>query len=307
MIVTERVAAGSSPRLFRGDLFTVAAEATDLRGGLVAVVDLLLQERAVAGVEWWTPAEDGTSFRRELGRGSTVGPRTPCPLGAAGVLVLIGPRVTGLEAAATRLRPLVHHWWIAERLADHAARLARRNSALEDTVALVAHDVKSSLMAALRSGRLHDGLRRTLGIVDSIADAVHAGEVAEHVASTVEAVRDAVADVDNAGLEVRTSGAGQLPFPPDVLRAVLRNLVGNAAAAGALSIHVSTDTHAGRSTLTVDDDGCGFGAVTAYRTGSRAGLALCERLLARFGGRLDVAPHPVRGTRAVLVASGTAA
>ena len=43
-----------------------------------------------------------------------------------------GRRRPGLECAGTRLRPMVHHWWTAERLADHVARLARRNSALED-------------------------------------------------------------------------------------------------------------------------------------------------------------------------------
>jgi hypothetical protein len=41
MIVTERVAADSSPKLISEDLFAVAAEATDLRGALVAVVELL--------------------------------------------------------------------------------------------------------------------------------------------------------------------------------------------------------------------------------------------------------------------------
>jgi signal transduction histidine kinase len=307
MIVTEWLVADATPKLFHSDLFVVAAEASDLRGALVAVVDLLLRQRAVAGVEWWAPAEDGASFRREFGHGSTVGARTPCPLGAAGALVLIGPRAPGLEAAVARLGRLVHHWWLAERLADHAARLARRNSALEDSAALVAHDVRSALTAALRSGRVHEGVRRTLDIVDSIAGATHADEVQQHAGSTHEAVRNAVADVADPGLEVRTSGAGQLPLPPDVLRAVLRNLVANAAAAGARTIHVSTDTREGRSTLTVDDDGSGLGSGSTYRTGSRVGLALSRRLLARFGGWLDVSPHPVRGTRAVLGVSGAAA
>jgi signal transduction histidine kinase len=203
-----------------------------------------------------------------------------------------------------RLRPLVHHWWTAERLADHAARLARRNNALEDTAALVAHDVKSSLTGALRSGRVHEGMRRTLDIVDSIASAVHADELQEHVGSTDEAVREALADVDDTNVEVHTSGAGRLPVPPDVLRAVLRNLVGNAAAAGARSIQVSTETRGPRSTLMVDDDGSGLGSAIGYRTGSCVGLALSRRLLARFGGRIDVAPHPARGTRAVLVVGG---
>ena len=52
MIVTESVTADSSPKLFRSDLFIVAAEATDLRRALVAVVDLLLRERAVSGVDY---------------------------------------------------------------------------------------------------------------------------------------------------------------------------------------------------------------------------------------------------------------
>ncbi len=53
----------------------------------------------------------------------------------------------------------VHHRWTAEQLAEHAARLARKNEALEDFAALVAHDVKS----------------QTSGSRDGLAVEIHAG------------------------------------------------------------------------------------------------------------------------------------
>src|SRR5258705_3169732 len=62
----------------------------------------------------------------------------------------------------------------AEQLADHAARLARKNEALEDFAALVAHDVKSSLICALTSDEPRKALLRALEIVDSVLAATRA-------------------------------------------------------------------------------------------------------------------------------------
>src|SRR3954447_14636562 len=61
----------------------------------------------------------------------------------------------------------------SERLAEHAARLARKNEALEDHAALLAHEVKSSLLSALHSDDLRRGVNQAIELVDSILQAVH--------------------------------------------------------------------------------------------------------------------------------------
>jgi signal transduction histidine kinase len=221
--------------------------------------------------------------------------------------VLLGARLAGLEVAVERLRPVVHHRWTAERLAEHAARLAARNKALEDSTALIAHDVKSSLTCALRSGRLQDGLHQTFEIVDSIAGTTHADGADAWVASIEQSVGAAVKDLGGTAAEVVTAAGGQVPLPPDVLRVVLRNLLGNAMAAGAHLIRVSATTMGAQPALVVDDDGGGLGANSGYRTGSQRGLALCRRLIGRFDGRIILEPHPVKGTRAVVLLSGASA
>ncbi|HEY3083933.1 MAG TPA: hypothetical protein VGK28_00600, partial [Candidatus Dormibacteraeota bacterium] len=44
-------------------------------------------------------------------------------------------------ATSSRGLPVRHPRWTADQLAEQAARLARRNEALEDFAALVAHDI----------------------------------------------------------------------------------------------------------------------------------------------------------------------
>src|SRR6201999_2023360 len=123
-----RVSGGSSGAeplrgSFDDDLFFVAPAADGVRAGLAEVFTLLRCKYAIAGVEWLSPAADGVSFRLELSAGDAIGPRTAEPLGAAGNLVLVGDHAPRLKLEIARLRPLLHHWWTAERLAEHATRL----------------------------------------------------------------------------------------------------------------------------------------------------------------------------------------
>jgi signal transduction histidine kinase len=289
---------------FDDDLVYVAAAAEGVRAGLVEVFTLLRRKYAVAGVEWWSPAADGVSFRLELSTGDAIGPRTAEPLGAAGSLVLVGEPAPGLKLEIARLRPLLHHWWTAERLAEHAARLARENRALEDFAALVAHDVKSSLATASRNDELRESLKPALEIVDSILDAMYADRAGGGVASPAECVQQAVSDLGDIRAAIVTNLTGDFPIPPCVLRVVLRNLLANAVAADARHIHVSALAHADRRALVVDDDGVGLGSSTGYAAGAQLGVALCRRLVARFGGVIELKPRAVRGTRAVIVMSG---
>jgi signal transduction histidine kinase len=191
-----------------------------------------------------------------------------------------------------------------EQLAEHVARLARRTEALEDFAALVAHDVKSTLVTALRDEDPHAGLMRALELVDSILEAVRVDHAAGVAARLAECVQRAIADLGDSHIEIVASVTGEFPIPPDALRLVLRNLLANAVAAGAERIHVSALAEGDQRMLVVDDDGVGLVSGDCYATGAQLGLCLCRRLVERCGGTLELRQRAAGGTRAVIVAAG---
>jgi signal transduction histidine kinase len=194
-----------------------------------------------------------------------------------------------------------------EQLVEHVVRLARKTEALDDFAALVAHDVKSSLLAALLDEDPREGLTRALELVDSILEAVRADQVATGVARIADCVQQAITDLGDSRTEIVASVTGEFPIPPDALRLVLRNLLANAAAAGAKRIHVSALARGDQRVLVVDDDGVGLASADQYATGAQLGLRLCRRLVERCGCVLELRPRAVRGTRAVIVAAGARA
>jgi signal transduction histidine kinase len=191
-----------------------------------------------------------------------------------------------------------------EQLVEHVARLARKTEALDDFAALVAHDVKSSLLVALLEEDPRQGLTRALELVDSILVAVRADQGGTGVARLADCVQQAIADLGDSRTEIVTNVTGQFPIPPDALRLVLRNLLANAIAAGAKRIHVSALARGDQRILVVDDDGVGLASTDRYATGAQLGLRLCRRLVERCGCALELRPRAVRGTRAVIVAAG---
>jgi signal transduction histidine kinase len=191
-----------------------------------------------------------------------------------------------------------------EQLVEHVARLARKTEALDDFAALVAHDVKSSLLAALRNEDPLEGLTRALELVDSILQAVRVDQGGTGVARLADCVQQAIADLGESRTEILASVTGEFPIPPDALRLVLRNLLANAIAAGAEKIHVSALARGDQRILVVDDDGVGLASNDRYVTGAQLGLRLCRRLVERCGCGLELRPRAVRGTRAVIVAAG---
>jgi signal transduction histidine kinase len=287
------------------ELLYVIAAAEDFRAGIAEFFTRLRRIPAVAGAEWWTPAADGSSLRLELSAGSATGVRTPIPIGKAGTLVLVGESAGRLEPAVARLGPFLQQRWMVERLAEHAAQLARKNEALEDFAGLVAHDVRSSLVCALISDAPRESLMRALDLVDSILEAVRAdGADGADGAAAAGSVHQAVADLGEIDAEVITSVTGDFPIAPAALRLVMRNLLANAVAAGARRIYVSALAQGDRRALVVDDDGVGLGSSDGYASGAQLGLLLCRRLVARFGGVLELKPRAVRGTRAQIVLTG---
>jgi signal transduction histidine kinase len=194
-----------------------------------------------------------------------------------------------------------------EQLVEHVTRLARKTEALDDFAALVAHDVKSSLLDALRDEDPREGVTRALELVDSILEAVRADPAATGVARLAECLQQAIADLGDRHAEIVANVTGEFPIPPDALRLVLRNLLANAIAAGAERIHVSSLARGNQFVLVIDDDGVGLGSADRYATGAQLGLRLCRRLVERCGGVLELRPRAVRGTRAVIVAAGAGA
>ena len=194
-----------------------------------------------------------------------------------------------------------------EQLTEHVARLARKTEALDDFAALVAHDVKGSLLAALRDEDPREGLTRALELVDSILEAVRADTGGTGVARLADCVQQAIADLGDSRTVIVARVTGVFPIPPDALRLVLRNLLANAIAAGAEQIHVSALARGDQRILVVDDDGVGLASNDRYATGAQLGLRLCRRLVERCGCVLELRPRGVRGTRAVIVVAGAEA
>jgi signal transduction histidine kinase len=205
-----------------------------------------------------------------------------------------------MQATATRTST-------EEQLVEHVARLARKTEALDDFAGLVAHDMKSSLLAALRNEDPRVGLTRALELVDSVLEAVRVEQGGTGVARLADCVQQAIADLGDSRAEIVSSVTGEFPIPPDALRLVLRNLLANAIAAGAERIHVSALARGDQRILVVDDDGAGLASTNEYATGAQLGLRLCRRLVERCGCGLELRPRAVRGTRAVIVAAGAEA
>ena len=191
-----------------------------------------------------------------------------------------------------------------EQLVEHVTRLARKTEALDDFAGLVAHDVKSALITALRDEDPRAGLTRALELVDSILEAVRADQGGTGVARLADCVQQAIADLGDSRTEIVASVTGEFPIPPDALRLVLRNLLANAIAAGAERIHVSALASGDQRVLVIDDDGVGLASADRYATGAQLGLRLCRRLVERCGGVLELRPRAVRGTRAMIVVAG---
>jgi signal transduction histidine kinase len=272
-----------------------------------AAVESLRRLGGARRVEWWAPTEDGTSFRLEAAEGRGRGRRTVIPAGTAGAIVVTGERWShALVAAANRLAPQLRRRFADELLAAQAARLARRNEALEDFASLVAHELKAPLHAALLQPDTVDAVEQALGLVDTLLEAARAdvsGDVwcapAGAVAGALDDLGPIAAAIESADLPAR------FPLPAVTLRLVLRNLVANAVAAGAQRIEISGGWSADDPILVVSDDGVGLEATSGYTNGSGLGLGLMRRLAGRFGGTIELTTDPSgSGTQAILAVPG---
>jgi signal transduction histidine kinase len=278
------------------------ATADDLAAGMTAVSAIVRRVSGAARVEWWAPAADG-ALGLVAADGHGLGVRHELPLGRAGVFVLIGghrePRLAG---ALAPLEPIVRRRAAEERIARAAVELARRNEALEDFAALVAHELKAPLHAALASGDPSGCVAQALDVVETLLELARAeAGAADEPAGDV--LGRAVADLGAGRVEVTAELRDAPSLPAAPLRVILRNLLANAAAAGARHVHVT----AVGSAVHLDDDGVGLDARNSYASGSGLGLELCRRLAARLGAAIELTPRATGGTRATLVLGAEAA
>jgi signal transduction histidine kinase len=281
------------------DLVLALATADDLASGMDAVVRRIRRDSGAARAEWWAKDEDG-ALELVAVDGIARGRRDSLPLGRAGVLVLHGgPLDRQVESALLSLAPIVRRRAAEERLARATVELARRNEALEDFAALVAHELKTPLETALVADDPSRSVEDAILLVDALLEASRRAPIEEAFASVAHCLEQAVEDL-SLEIEITADAATTLPLPPAALRVILRNLLSNAAAAGAGHVRVTAVRSSSSARLLVDDDGVGVEAVDRYAAGSGLGLSLCRRIAARVGGVLELTPLPAGGTRATL-------
>ena len=281
------------------DVLLALGTADDLASAMDRVVELVYRSSGANRVEWWATADDG-ALQLGASTGIARGTRHDLPLGRVGAFVMHGGRVEPeIASALMTAAPVIRRRAADERLARTAIDLARRNQALEDFGALVAHELKNPLHAALLADDPTTYLEEALDLVERLLEAARSESSERVFVSAAECVDRAAEDV-GAGVEVTTDLRATLPVPPGTLCLLLRNLFSNAVAAGAHHVHVAAARSSSSRRLLVDDDGVGLGNVDGYASGSGLGLSLSRRIAGRFGGVLELAPHPSGGTRAIL-------
>jgi signal transduction histidine kinase len=310
--MTSAVTLAQRPAESRGRRSTLAEElivafgvADDLDSALSGAVVVLRRWSEAARVEWWTIAEDGCSSSLAAAEGRVSRePRVAIPIGAADVVVVSGARDVGeVRRALARLEPVVRRRRSEARMASLTMRLLRRCEALDDFAALVAHELKNTLGTALLERDPMGAVARAVEIVDAILEAAHAEPMPGASADVRACLQAALHDLGSPVTAETLALPKELPLAPTVLRIIFRNLIANAAAAGARHVKLSAVQADGCWSLVVDDDGVGIDATQAgrYATGSRLGLGLCRRILERSGGLLELAPKLDGGTRATLL------
>lgn len=179
------------------------AAADDVRSGMAWVVAVLRRGGGAGRVEWWSPTDGGSSLRLEVADGHGRGRRVVVPVGPAGVVVVVGgDHGPQLSAAVRRLVPVLRRRWTEERLAQQAVRLARRNQALGDFAALVAHELKTPLELARLQDDPSVGVERALELVDVLLEAAQAESATQGCASAADCLEEALRDLGPIGAEV---------------------------------------------------------------------------------------------------------
>jgi signal transduction histidine kinase len=281
------------------DLVLTLATADDVASGMDGVAQRIRRESGATRVEWWANGDDG-ALKLVAAAGTRRSRYHELQLGHAGVFVLHGGRLDPqIESVLMPLKPILRRRTAEERLARATIQLAQRNEALEDFAALVAHELKTPLQAALVANDPSVPVEDALDLVDALLEAAR-NEPREPMFANVAACLDQVVEDLRAEVEITAETQTTMPLPPGPLRVILRNLLSNAVAAGARHVQVAAVPSLRSWRLLVDDDGVGPAETDGYAAGSGLGLSLCRRIAARFGGVLELDAGPSGGTRATL-------
>jgi signal transduction histidine kinase len=281
------------------DLVLTLATADDVASGMDGVAQRIRRESGATRVEWWASGDDG-ALKLVAAAGTRRSRYHELKLGHAGVFVLHGGRLDPqIESVLMPLKPILRRRTAEERLARATIQLAQRNEALEDFAALVAHELKTPLQAALVADDPSVPVEDALDLVDALLEAAR-NEPREPMFANVAACLDQVVEDLRAEVEITAETQTTMPLPPGPLRVILRNLLSNAVAAGARHVQVAAVPSLRSWRLLVDDDGMGPAETDGYAAGSGLGLSLCRRIAARFGGVLELDAGPSGGTRATL-------
>jgi signal transduction histidine kinase len=273
------------------------ATAGEIHSGMAAVARILRDICAAARVEWREPGR--RSARVVAGAGPARGPAQRLSLGPAGSIVIVdGRRDARVDSVVAAVLPVIRRRYAEARLADTALELSRRSEALEDFASLVAHELKAPLHAALASDDPSTWVQHAVDLVDALLEAAQESSPAG-VALPAVCLDQAVRDLGPVDVEITARLPSTLPWPPTPLRVILRNLIGNAVAAGARSVRVSATRSSGTWLLVVEDNGAGLSG-RRHGAGSGLGLSLCGRIARRYGGSLGLEAVPTGGTQARL-------
>ena len=273
---------------------------TEVDLGMAEVVRMLRRASGASRVEWWT-ATGEVALRPAAADGTARGRRDQFDVPGAGHAVVFGdPGDLDWNEVFAVIAPVLRRGCIEEELLLATTRLARRNEALEDFAALVAHELKTPLQAALVADDPSCPIEQALDLVDSLLESARA-ERPSSPAEAAACLGSAIRDLGPLEIEVSGDLTTTFPLPCAPLRVILRNLLRNAVAAGARHVHVAAAQSRGSWQLVVEDDGVGLDGVESYASGTGIGLSLCRRIASRYGGALELNPRLPGGTRATLV------
>jgi signal transduction histidine kinase len=231
----------------------------------------------------------------------------------------------GVDECASRIRlsgaaarRLLHRALARRRAWRERAALERE---LEHFAAAVCHDLDEPLRTVGRlvregSESVHDALARTHELLRALQSYARAGarELDRHPVDCGRALDQAAANLESAVRESRARVTrGELPVVDadgPLLVQVFQNLLANAikfAGQGEPRVHVSATRANGAWIVSVRDEGVGLDprhareAFEIFRRlhpgvpGSGVGLAICERVIERHGGRIWVESRPGAG------------
>jgi signal transduction histidine kinase len=209
---------------FEYDAVFELATADDLGSGMRRVVQWIRNASGARRVEWWATDDDG-KLDLVAADGIAGGTRHNVPLGRAGVFVLhhdrLDPRI---EWWLRSLAPVLLRRTAEERVSRAAIDLAIRNQALEDYAALVAHELKAPLQAALVADNPERPVEDALDLVEDLLEAAHTQPGERTFTSVWESLDQAIEDL-GVEIEITTDLAATVPLPPAPLRVILRNLL----------------------------------------------------------------------------------